>query len=158
MKAVVAAFNQEKALVGAFSVITNLRMELFEALGYSRGYQQHTGTYFPIVRWLLLAARAELSWDPEPAPAIFSVAIQLIICSQSSQLSLITVPEDHNNIYTRPRPGAPPWGNDECISSYTPGDCYQLLTSLCTGGKCAPWKPSVFLQSLFSAHPLYPFY
>ena len=32
MKAVVAAFNQEKALVGAFSVITNLRTELFEAL------------------------------------------------------------------------------------------------------------------------------
>ena len=32
MKAVVAAFNQEKALVGAFSVITTLRMELFEAL------------------------------------------------------------------------------------------------------------------------------
>ena len=30
--AVIAAFNQEKALVGAFSVITNLRMELFEAL------------------------------------------------------------------------------------------------------------------------------
>ena len=32
MKAVVAAFNQEKALVGALSVITNLRMERFEAL------------------------------------------------------------------------------------------------------------------------------
>ena len=32
MKAVVAAFNQEKALVGAFSVITNLQMQLFEAL------------------------------------------------------------------------------------------------------------------------------
>ena len=32
MKAVVAAFNQEKALVGAFSVITTLRMELFVAL------------------------------------------------------------------------------------------------------------------------------
>ena len=32
MKAVVAAFNQEKALVGAFSVITNLRMDFFEAL------------------------------------------------------------------------------------------------------------------------------
>ena len=32
MKAVVAAFNQEKALVGAFSVITNLWMDLFEAL------------------------------------------------------------------------------------------------------------------------------
>ena len=32
MKAVVAAFNQEKALVGAFSVITNLLMDLFQAL------------------------------------------------------------------------------------------------------------------------------
>ena len=32
MKAVVAAFKQEKALVGAFSVITNLRMERFQAL------------------------------------------------------------------------------------------------------------------------------
>ena len=36
MKAVVAAFNQEKALVGAFSVITNLRMQLFEALHLAR--------------------------------------------------------------------------------------------------------------------------
>ena len=36
MKAVVAAFNQEKALVGAFSVITNLRIELFQALGQTR--------------------------------------------------------------------------------------------------------------------------
>ena len=36
MKVVVAAFNQEKALVGAFSVITNLWMELFEALEYRR--------------------------------------------------------------------------------------------------------------------------
>ena len=44
MKAVVAAFNQEKALVGAFSVITNLRMQLFEALldtlCYSGDYAQ----------------------------------------------------------------------------------------------------------------------
>ena len=37
MKAVVAAFNQEKALVGAFSVITNLRRELFEALVRGEG-------------------------------------------------------------------------------------------------------------------------
>ena len=37
MKAVVAAFNQEKALVGAISVITNLRMELFEALDSGQG-------------------------------------------------------------------------------------------------------------------------
>ena len=32
MKAVIAAFNQEKALVGTFFVITSLRMELFEFL------------------------------------------------------------------------------------------------------------------------------
>ena len=32
MKALVGAFNQEKALEGAISVITNLRMDLFEAL------------------------------------------------------------------------------------------------------------------------------
>ena len=32
MKALVGAFNQEKALVGAFSVLTNLRMELFQGL------------------------------------------------------------------------------------------------------------------------------
>ena len=41
MKAVVAAFNQEKALVGAFSVITNLRMELFDALVEKSGYNTH---------------------------------------------------------------------------------------------------------------------
>ena len=40
MKAVVAAFNQEKALVGAFYVITNLRMELFEALMLSERKQE----------------------------------------------------------------------------------------------------------------------
>ena len=40
MKAVVGAFNQEKALVGAFSVIMNLRMELFEAPAAIDGDQQ----------------------------------------------------------------------------------------------------------------------
>ena len=34
MKAVVASFNKEKALVVAFSLITNLRMDLFQALDY----------------------------------------------------------------------------------------------------------------------------
>ena len=43
MKAVVAAFNQEKALVGAFSVITNLRMELFEALPHTPLSQPNAG-------------------------------------------------------------------------------------------------------------------
>ena len=35
VKVVVAAFNQEKNLVGAFSVITHLRMELLEALQWT---------------------------------------------------------------------------------------------------------------------------
>ena len=39
MKALIGAFNQEKALVGTFSVITNLRMDLFEALVST----QHSG-------------------------------------------------------------------------------------------------------------------
>ena len=53
MKAVVAAFNQEKALVGAFSVITNLRMDLFEALRGGGGEEACvdmrtvTGSYGP---------------------------------------------------------------------------------------------------------------
>ena len=49
MKALVGAFNQEKALVGAFFVITNLRMDLFEALftahlaaSWGRGSPQRT--------------------------------------------------------------------------------------------------------------------
>ena len=37
MKALVGTFNQEKALVGAFSVIKNLRMELFQALDLAPG-------------------------------------------------------------------------------------------------------------------------
>ena len=36
MKALLGSFNQEKALVGAFSVITNLRMDLFQALAAGR--------------------------------------------------------------------------------------------------------------------------
>ena len=46
MKAVVAAFNQEKALVGAFSVITNLRMDLFEALVFTNNLQKETRTNY----------------------------------------------------------------------------------------------------------------
>ena len=47
MKAVVAAFNQEKALVGAFSVITNLRMELLQALVASSDSIHRVCKYVP---------------------------------------------------------------------------------------------------------------
>ena len=55
MKVVVAAFNQEKALVGTFSMITSLRMDLFEALVSSAGVwwwlltQVHLGTAINII-------------------------------------------------------------------------------------------------------------
>ena len=45
MKAVVATFNQEKALVGAFSVITNLWMKIFEALN-----TRHPASHHPMSR------------------------------------------------------------------------------------------------------------
>ena len=64
MKAVVAAFNQEKALVGAFSVITNLRMELFEALVKSHLCVQVAGTS-GMWRW---RQRTCGGWTMRPSP------------------------------------------------------------------------------------------
>ena len=46
MNAIVATFNHEKVLVGAFSVITNLRMELFEALVMVVVYRFMAATIF----------------------------------------------------------------------------------------------------------------
>ena len=48
MKAVVAAFNQEKALVGAFSVIVQPVMEHYTALGSSVA---------AVVMWVLIRAQ-----------------------------------------------------------------------------------------------------
>ena len=50
VKAVVAAFNQEKALVGAFSVITNLRMKLFQAL-LSTHYPENGAEYNHLIAY-----------------------------------------------------------------------------------------------------------
>ena len=62
MKAVVAAFNQEKALVGAFSVITNLRIDLFEALTIKHGVKQFKWVHFYIS---LVAGDATLVFEIE---------------------------------------------------------------------------------------------
>ena len=45
MKAVVGAFNQEKALVGASSVITDLRMDPCFKLYYTPSYALHVAVY-----------------------------------------------------------------------------------------------------------------
>ena len=70
MKAVVAAFNQEKALVGAFSVITNLRMELFEALAFTT------------------SAGVPMMAPTRPAHAELSVCVSVL----SSRLELSRIP------------------------------------------------------------------
>ena len=71
MKAVVAAFNQEKALVGAFSMITNLQMELFEALVTCQIAAAHSG----LISYLVIMVTA---WPP-PAyklPLLISCSLQ----------------------------------------------------------------------------------
>ena len=76
MKAVVAAFNQEKALVGAFSVITNLRMELFGALVKidARSIElRDTGSYG------FLLPPSEIIPNAEEAWAFHVVAAQQVI-------------------------------------------------------------------------------
>ena len=72
MKAVVAAFNQEKALVGAFSVITNLRMQF--GCNFLKHYKRHvtrvrSGHLVMVLTWspqlqpsLLGEGRLEVSW------------------------------------------------------------------------------------------------
>ena len=82
MKAVVAAFNQEKALVGAFYVITNLRMELLEALVASGGS-------IPAVKsWLIITS-------PSPASKHLNTDIPVSRSSQPVtarlQLQLMTL-------------------------------------------------------------------
>ena len=75
MNAVVAAFNQEKALVGAFSVITNFRMQLFEALIPSPGYSDQ-GHLLLRQKEKGEVERDTLVWgglSPAPAPAMGSM-------------------------------------------------------------------------------------
>ena len=62
MKAVVAAFHQEKALVGAFSVITNLRMELYEALERSVGGGRDCDNKITILLGQLGALQFNYKW------------------------------------------------------------------------------------------------
>ena len=66
MKAVVAAFNQEKALVRAFSVITNLRMELFEALVGSCSECETNAELWPLILQQRRAAARLLGAETEP--------------------------------------------------------------------------------------------
>ena len=52
MKALVGAFNQDKALIGAFSVIPNLRMDLFQAVVCTILILEPGGVYFIITGYL----------------------------------------------------------------------------------------------------------
>ena len=72
MKAVVAAFNQEKALVGAFSVITNLRMDLFEAL------------------------LCQCASVPHPPEAVGAVCLHRALAGLTSTWNMASSPSGHN--------------------------------------------------------------
>ena len=90
MKAVVAAFNQEKALVGAFSVITNLRMELFQALVcWLLGSAAVITIYW--LHFIIRSAvsqRSPFSIRPAaPLAAWWAAALFVIVCSSAYSCS-----------------------------------------------------------------------
>ena len=66
MKVVVAAFNKEKVLVGAFSVITNLRMDIFEALAHS--HQPISQSSLEIISFSVACPCQASSGSGQPAP------------------------------------------------------------------------------------------
>ena len=82
MKVVVAALNQEKALVGAFSVITNLRMEPFEALVPipSSGKLSVAGWWWRVTaRWRVSAAETAVTAGPRlPPPPHASLPVAVV--------------------------------------------------------------------------------
>ena len=88
MKAVVAAFNQEKALVGAFSVITNLRMQLFEA-----------PTGVEVERALQTAHRAEA-----PAGAAHGLVLHGGDCSVQPAAGFMASPTRNNRTHVTTSP------------------------------------------------------
>ena len=74
MKAVVAAFNQEKALVGAFSVITNLWMELFQALRSTHSNLPHYNRPDLVFMALVVVV---LKWKSAVTTFMFNFSLKL---------------------------------------------------------------------------------
>ena len=82
VKAVVAAFNQEKALVGAFSVIANLRMDLFEALHNTYNQTQSlTASHKSCQR---AAAVEENNNYPDKLPPYQPSTVKLLILAETA--------------------------------------------------------------------------
>ena len=90
MKAVVAAFNQEKALVGASSVITNLRMELFEALPPTLIRSSHQPPQNVFIMRPVLVAEAVTSSSTRLATAAGSRAGKLRLIRFSGTRHLVS--------------------------------------------------------------------
>ena len=87
MKALLGAFNQEKALVGAFSVITNLRMELL------RHYPGHRAAGLEVPEHLRRAhVAARVAHAVGVAVADPEVIWPRRTSSQRSQINLHTYP------------------------------------------------------------------
>ena len=111
MKAVVAAFNQEKALVGAFSVITNLRicfgcnfLEHYQGHGDEGAGGGEHGDYWAaaggavlyIHRMLILthmscapSHRAARAWNMEPGPSCSTLPLHVMYAAITACILLM---------------------------------------------------------------------
>ena len=129
MKAVVAAFNQEKALVGALSVLTNLRMELFQALVDTEcRYPLHTARLPGMGRRELLAAGAVF---PPQAPRLGPVAAAGPVRGASAVPPPSQALQPTSRLQTRHRD----WGQEDKRN-------YKIVTkrSLCCWAAAYSWK------------------
>ena len=84
MKAVVAAFNQEKALVGAFSVITNLPMQLFEALTLTLPH------HFPPHAWCRVNWTVAMQGKEASVPNVLAETEEVTSSLAASSYSLLS--------------------------------------------------------------------
>ena len=72
VKALIGAFNQEKALVGTFSVITNGQMDLRFKLYWTSGHQHA----------IWLAVSSHLMWDSNMQHSSFFSIYQKLGCPE----------------------------------------------------------------------------
>ena len=91
VKAVVATFNQEKALVGAFSVITNLRMELFQALVTAQAQAQAGMRCIMYEDILYALCECECARSPAASPRATTLNERRLITALSMELLLLNV-------------------------------------------------------------------
>ena len=133
MKAVVATFNQEKALVGAFSVITNLRMELFEALISSQRFLYPVGDDVTILQGC--------SASSEGVDLQLTGRNPVTVCATRGLDHAATRDYEHAAVFDagREEPYAHGWGSCHTVTSEAAGHhCLHLIYCCCSRAR---WRP-----------------